>query len=638
MYSLRSFAVPGASLLFLLSLAACGSSKSDDADKGAGSEACGYDADFCAAAGKNCGSFGLVDKCGVTRTVQCGDCKGPQSCGGGGAVNVCGASCEQGCPASFSCNESGVCAGGGSRGLALDLRTVTVTGSLTLDGGPLGSGSHCTTYPTDAKLRVSFEDPTNGSSFSADVACGTADSFTLALEPGTYRVTTSSIYDQTSNVPSGTFVLDPSFVVKADAHAAFDLKTAPLTGSLTLDGGPLGTGSHCTTYPSDAKARVELVEVSTGASFSADVACNDATDSFSVRVGAGTYRASVATIYDQTSNLPSGTFGVAAPVTPGGAPVKIDVKTAPLAGKLTLNGGPLGSGSHCTTYPTDAKVRVTFTDATGGGDFSADVPCGGADDGFSLRLAQGTYRVSASTIYDQTSSLPSGTFVLADSFVVTGTTAPAAFDVKTVPLTGSLTLNGGPLGTGSHCQTYPTDAKVRVTFVDTTTHAEFSADSPCSAGDTFALQLAPGTYAVTTSTIYDQTSGYPSGTFLVNPSFAVPASAGATFDLKTIPVDGHVTLNGASLGIGSHCTTYPSDAKLRLTFTDASATPIFGLLDLLHALPTTSTSADVTCGAADAFALQIPPGTYRIAASSIYDQASSLPSGTFTAVGRIDLH
>jgi hypothetical protein len=49
-------------------------------------------ASFCSRRGKNCGTVAGTDNCGTTRTVTCGSCASPQSCGGGGVSNVCGSS------------------------------------------------------------------------------------------------------------------------------------------------------------------------------------------------------------------------------------------------------------------------------------------------------------------------------------------------------------------------------------------------------------------------------------------------------------------------------------------------------------------------------------------------------------------
>lgn len=48
------------------------------------------DAEFCANAQRACDSFTGADRCGVTRTVSCGQCAAPRTCGGGGTAGQCG--------------------------------------------------------------------------------------------------------------------------------------------------------------------------------------------------------------------------------------------------------------------------------------------------------------------------------------------------------------------------------------------------------------------------------------------------------------------------------------------------------------------------------------------------------------------
>jgi hypothetical protein len=48
------------------------------------------DATFCQRLGKNCGTVSADDNCGDPRSVACGSCTAPQTCGGGGVLNVCG--------------------------------------------------------------------------------------------------------------------------------------------------------------------------------------------------------------------------------------------------------------------------------------------------------------------------------------------------------------------------------------------------------------------------------------------------------------------------------------------------------------------------------------------------------------------
>lgn len=52
------------------------------------------DTAFCTRVGSDCGSTSGVDRCGVQRMVACGTCKSPSTCGGGGTPHVCGCSPE----------------------------------------------------------------------------------------------------------------------------------------------------------------------------------------------------------------------------------------------------------------------------------------------------------------------------------------------------------------------------------------------------------------------------------------------------------------------------------------------------------------------------------------------------------------
>jgi hypothetical protein len=64
------------------------------ADGGQGDTTCAPlpDEELCQRFGKDCGDFETIDNCQQPRTVSCGACKPPKSCGGGGVPNVCGES------------------------------------------------------------------------------------------------------------------------------------------------------------------------------------------------------------------------------------------------------------------------------------------------------------------------------------------------------------------------------------------------------------------------------------------------------------------------------------------------------------------------------------------------------------------
>ncbi|MGI5865588.1 MAG: WD40/YVTN/BNR-like repeat-containing protein, partial [Myxococcales bacterium] len=73
----------------------CGSCNHPETCGGGGTaNVCGCtpetNAAFCARLGKECGTFSGTDNCGQPRTASCGSCASPESCGGGGTPNQCG--------------------------------------------------------------------------------------------------------------------------------------------------------------------------------------------------------------------------------------------------------------------------------------------------------------------------------------------------------------------------------------------------------------------------------------------------------------------------------------------------------------------------------------------------------------------
>lgn len=48
------------------------------------------DLEFCTRQGRECDMVIAFDNCGTSRTVNCGMCDAPETCGGGGMANVCG--------------------------------------------------------------------------------------------------------------------------------------------------------------------------------------------------------------------------------------------------------------------------------------------------------------------------------------------------------------------------------------------------------------------------------------------------------------------------------------------------------------------------------------------------------------------
>jgi hypothetical protein len=69
-----------------------GGSDTDVQPAGGSGGSCSLESDvaLCAQEGRECGETTVTDKCGDTRTITCGTCEAPLTCGGGGQPGMCG--------------------------------------------------------------------------------------------------------------------------------------------------------------------------------------------------------------------------------------------------------------------------------------------------------------------------------------------------------------------------------------------------------------------------------------------------------------------------------------------------------------------------------------------------------------------
>ena len=162
----------------------------------------------CAAQGKNCGS--IPDGCGGT--LSCGTCSAPQTCGGGGTPNVCGATCtpttcaaqgkncgsiSDGCGGTLTCGTCGsgqtctnnVCVSGGG---SVTLSSLTLS-PTSVSGGNDSQGTVTLTATASTNTTV------NVSSSNSSIA-SVPSTVTVAAgsKSATFTIKTNRVWNSTS--------------------------------------------------------------------------------------------------------------------------------------------------------------------------------------------------------------------------------------------------------------------------------------------------------------------------------------------------------------------------------------------------------------------------------------------------------
>ncbi len=616
------------------------------------SESCDVDCsgkDQCAAGLSRCADDTNAEICRIGQTGclewSRQSCQSKNYCDPRGGQCVPAVPCDGECPKGFSCQNSGICAGGRPDDILVNVKTVQVAGKVTLNGKDPEVTADCseTRNPYERKAQVQFTETSKGYTFTFGARCQDASyDFAGTLYPGTYRVSVSrgSSY-QTSNLPSTGFVVNSALTITADLTGqVFDVKTVQLGGRVTLNGKDPEVTMDCsaTRNPYERKAQVQLVETSKGYTFTYGPRCQDANFEFSGMIFPGTYRVTVSrgSSYG-TSNLPT-TGYVANPMLTVAADTTgqvFNVKTVQLGGKVTLNGKDPEVTMDCsgTRNPYERKAQVQLVETSTGYTFTYGPRCQDTGFDFSGMIFPGTYRVTVSrgSSY-QTSNLPSTGYVANAMFTVAADTTGQVFDVKTVQLGGKVTLNGKDPEVTMDCSATrnPYERKAQVQLVETSKGYTFTYGPRCQDGGfEFSGMLYPGTYQVLVSrgSSY-QTSNLPTAGFIASSSLVVSADlAGQVFDVKTLRIAGRVTLNGKDPEVTADCsdTRNPYERKAQVRFSDAvrGYTFTFGSL----------------CKDSDwTFEGMIYPGTYQITASrgSSYG-TSNLSSTGYVMIERVQL-
>ncbi len=520
------------------------------------------------------------------------------------------------CPSGYSCDSAGVCVGGNQQAIAIDVKTVSVSGTVTLNGAAPSTLPSCNPSPSTAKATVHLADVARGYSFDLPVPCS-ASTFTWSgvVFPGSYKVTVTGDSNY-SSLPSQGFVANAQLDVKADAqNVVLDVKTAAVDGTVTLNGAAPTTAAACSTNASAAKAVVHLVDATDGYRFDLDVPCSSSTFAWSGVVFPGTYVVSVAgnAAY---SNLPTTAFVANPSLAVGGnvAGQLLAVKTVSVAGSITLNGA--APTTTCTTGSTYSKAAVHLTDAKQGYRFDLPVSCSQADFSWSGNVYPGTYAVTVDGGSGY-SNLPRQAFVANSALAVQSAVTGQALDVQTVTVAGNVTLNGAAPAPTQYCTTYPTATQATVHLSDATRGYLFDIAIPCNATAlAWSGTVFPGTYRVTV-TGQQTYSTLPTAAFVAQDGLAVSANtSNVAVDVKTVNVAGTLTLDGVAPTTGTSCTNSPSATKAVVRLTNAKLGYAFDL--------------NVPCSSSSfAWSGQVFPATYNVSVAG--GQYSNLPAEPFLA-------
>ena len=485
--------------------------------------------------GKTCGDFdhgsGTLACAADCRAFEFGGCFEPcvPQCGARvcGVDPVCGQPCGTCTDPTTRCNDTtGQCdtfcdltALTQSGAHDFDLETVSVSGTVTLNGAPLPDDAAAT-----ARGSLVFRRVDTGDELWVNLPKTGAATYQVTLYAGAYAVDFDSDYYSTTVLPRQRIRLERVELTAATTKD-FALRTVALSGAVTLNGAQV---------PDDAaaSARGSLVfrRADTGDELWVNLPKAGAA-SYQTTLYAGAYVVRFDSDYYSTSVLPRQIIVLEALELAAATTRSFDLKTVALSGQVTLNGGQMPDDAAASARGSLILRRADTRD-----ELWVNLPKTGAAS-YQTTLYAGSYAVLFDSDYYSTTALPRQTIALGPLDLVATTTR--SFDLKTFVVSGQVTLNGAVMPDDAAAS-----ARGSLIFRRADTGDELWANLPKAGAASYQTTLYAGPYAVGFDSDYYSTTVLPRQTIALD-VIEVTAATTRTFDLKTVEVSGQVTRDGA---------------------------------------------------------------------------------------------
>jgi len=418
-----------------------------------------------------------------------------------------------------------------------NLPTVTVSGTVTKNGAQVPDNTLNEYYDRGS---VRFTDKKSGDSFSVPIGITGPATFLATLFAGDYRTTlVPNGADYQNVLPDQSIILSENETLNADRVLSYDVGTASLSGTVTLNGAQMPDNILNGYYD---RGNIRFTEIASGSTLSFPIGITGPAN-YTGEVFKGTYRVLLSPSgSDYQDVLPDLMHELEQGVTFGGASMRdFNVNTAEVKGVITLDGGQMPAN---TLNEYNERGYVRFTDTVSGGSISFPIGITGMAE-YVGDLYTGTYRVALipqGTDYQNV--LPDMSKKLDDALSVTGDMVKH-YPVETVSFTATVTLNGAQMPDNALSQ-YNERGYLRF--------------SNLGSGDSYSFPLGiSGPAAVTVKVWKDdyqvilapEGSDYqdvlPDLKLVLEKRRTITDGAPVSWNASTVGVGGKVTLNGATM-------------------------------------------------------------------------------------------
>ncbi|WP_159099457.1 retention module-containing protein [Parazoarcus communis] len=453
------------------------------------------------------------------------------------------------------------------------IKTLPLNGTLLLNGNPVAVGTEIPATGNGATVTfvpsANWNGETNFTYASVDdlgLEDGTPATATVTVSPVNdapdTAATSASGAEDAAAIPVRLSGSDPDGTVD---H--FVIKTLPLNGTLLLNGNPVAVGTEI-----PATANGATVTFVPAANWNGETNFTYASvDDLGLEDGTpATATVTVSAVNDAPETAATSASGeedaAAIPVSlsgsdPDGTVDHFVIKTLPLNGTLLLNGNPVAVGTEIPATGNGATVTfVPSANWNGETNFTyASVDDLGLEDG-----TPATATVTVSPVNDAPDTAATSASGAEDAASIpvslSGSDVDGTVDhfvIKTLPLNGTLLLNGNPVAVGTEIPATANGATV--TFVPAANWNGETNFTYASVDDLGLEDGTPATATVTVSPVNDAPDTAATSASGAEDAAAIPVSLSGSdpdgtvdhFVIKTLPLNGTLLLNGNPVAVGT---------------------------------------------------------------------------------------
>ncbi len=525
---------------------------------------CDQESETCDTAKGTCVCKGGFTRCGAicsdlaTDPSHCGSCGAsctlPNAVAGCAAQKCTVASCSPGFFDGDGDRANGcetTCQGlslTSSGSLDFDLKTITLSGKVTLAGGTAPAGNPRGTLSfalAGTKKVVSVDLPTSG-----------AATYSVQLFAGTYTIRYDKAADcRAAAMPCGSQELKKSIALTSSGSLDLDVQRTASSQTITVSGEVTVNGMA---MASSTSTRGQIVFQPAGATSGLNKSLGaSGKATYSITLSPGTYDVAIDTGWQCPAQGPlpcQKSIRMRGLSLTSSGSLNVDLPVVTLSGNVTVNGSAMSANS-----PSRGSLIVADDDGFGP---VLDLGTSGAAS-YRTLLYTGTHTFTVSNLQQ-----PCAGPVPCMSRQVLGTTPVSTggaldLDLKVVQITGSVKANGQALGASS-------SGNPRGTLAFNEGAARRAVDLGSSGAASYKVQLYAGTYDLSLENSFDCPNGpLPCGSYTVQKGVTLTASGAYDLDAPVAKVSGAVTVNGAAMA------TSPSgSSRGRLTFDGPSTVAV----------------------------------------------------------------